>query len=68
LSSVIVHEKEWRDIDSEISSMKAEYGIPVIHARDLYRGEKEFAYLLNYPTRRLNILGAIFEMISRSVY
>jgi hypothetical protein len=44
--------------------MKAKWSIPVIHARNLYQGVKEFEYLLKYPKQRLNILSDIFEMIS----
>jgi Protein of unknown function (DUF3800) len=62
---VIVCEQNWNQIDCEIISLKQKYGIPEIHARNIYMMDKEFDYLHYDPSVRLQILQDVFTLISK---
>jgi hypothetical protein len=65
LSAVIICERDWLDIDTEIVRVKNRYNISEIRTRNIYTMEKEFSYLKMNPDQRYIILGDIFSMISK---
>jgi uncharacterized protein DUF3800 len=65
LGAVIISDRYWRNIESEIINLKTRHKIREIHTRDIYKMEKEFSYLVQSPEKRLVTLGDVFSMISR---